>query len=430
MKILLITNENWNDIISGNNFFKNWFEGREDIEIRIISTDEGKPYNKVVTKYFQITDKMMFKSLLGPKAGNYFELSFSEMEKHPQTQSFATTSKFYSFMKSISGTPIRLLREFIWVTGRYNKPLLKKFIDDFNPDIVFSPHLFSWKIRRLERLIKKYTNAPMVAFAGDAEVSLKVKSYSPLFWINRILLNQAFKKHLKNYNHYITLTDLHAEEYKTKYNISVSSLYKGALFPNQYKLKIPNDPIRLVYAGRLYCNRWKTLGEIGKTIKELNSESTKIILEIYSQDKLSKRQMKILNEKNFIFLKGSISTDDLQEIYQKSDIALHVESLDKKNRLKTRLSFSTKIVDLMASSCAILTIAWKNHAGYKYLYENDAAFCASSYSEILPLLEKIIKFPELIQIYADKALKCGQQNHNLYKIQEQLNQILKNTQNY
>lgn len=37
--------------------------------------------------------------------------------------------------------------------GRYDIKSIKAFIDEFNPDIIFCPHLFSIKSRRIERII-------------------------------------------------------------------------------------------------------------------------------------------------------------------------------------------------------------------------------------------------------------------------------------
>ena len=103
--------------------------------------------------------------------------------------------------------------------------------------------------------------------------------------------------------------------------------------------------------------------------------------------------------------------------------------MDKKYKLATRVSFSTKIIDLMASTCAILAICWEEHTGYKYLKEQDAAFCISNYNDILPLLKDICKNPELINIVAEKAYKCGIKNHSREKIQNQIQEEFKSAIN-
>ena len=141
---------------------------------------------------------------------------------------------------------------------------------------------------------------------------------------------------------------------------------------------------------------------------------------IYIHEALTNEQRKALSPENSVYMKGSVNPQQLKEVYRNADIALHVESMDKKNRLATRVSFSTKIIDLMASSCAILAVCWNRHCGYQYLRDNDAAFCVDNYSDILPMLQRIVDNPSLVQNYAQKAYECGRKNHAREKIQKQI----------
>lgn len=62
MRILLITSEEWNDAVYGNNVLTNWFEGF-DAELAQIYCSPGLPYNNICSRYFQITDAQMVRSL-------------------------------------------------------------------------------------------------------------------------------------------------------------------------------------------------------------------------------------------------------------------------------------------------------------------------------------------------------------------------------
>lgn len=420
MRILLITDEIWNDRIFGNNVLENWFNNMPDVEFAQIGCLPGKPLNKMCTRYFQLTDSMMVKSLFGQRAGHSFCISIEDMQYNPQTASYISTSSFYSFMKKISGTPVRLLRELVWSIGRYDKVALQKFIDNFNPDIVFCPRLSTWKLMRLEKTVAKMTKAPFVGFTADDEASFREYSWSPIYWINRYFFHRAFVKHIKLFKHYFTFSEDQCAEYSAEYGIPTSTLYKCGHFPSSFSSKDVGHPIRLVYAGRLYCNRWKSLAEIGKALKVINRDGVRMVLDIYTQEALTEQQRKVLSEDSFIYLKGSVSAAELKGVYRSADIALHVESFDRKNRLRTRVSFSTKIIDLMASTCAIIAVCWNEHAGYKYLKENDAAFCVDSYDSILPQLQQIADRPQLIGEYAEKAYRCGVKNHSKEKIQKQI----------
>lgn len=420
MRILIVSDEIWNDRVFGNNVLQNWFEGMDDAEFAQVCATPGKPLNKMCQKYFQVTDMMMLKSIFGRRAGQTFEMSPEEMLRDPQVRSYISESGFYRFMKGISGTSVRLAREILWSIGRYDKIALKKFISDFKPDVVFCPRRSTWKSVRLEKTVSRITSAPMIAFTGDDEASLREYNLSPLYWLNRCLFRLKFANHVKLFKMYFNGSKLQAEEYHTQYGIDTAELYKCGQFTNKFTQKQIEKPIRLIYAGRLYCNRWKTLAAIGHALKIINRDSTKFILDVYTQENLTTRQSQALCKENYIYLHGAVTPDELKQIYQQGDIALHVESMDLKNRLLTRVSFSTKIVDLMSSTCAIMAICWKEHAGYKYLQENDAAFCLSNYDEILPQLEQIARTPSLINSYALKAYLCGIKNHQKNHIQAQL----------
>lgn len=422
MKILLITAEEWNDYVYGNGVLTNWFTGF-DAEFAQIYTSPGLPNNKVCSKYFQIDERQMVKSLYSnTKAGREVKMPTNEREQDA-AKSNAQRKGIYGIFKKLSlwmHTPIVMLQDFIWMTGRYDKVALQQFIDVYKPDVVFCPQLGNPKMWRLEKLVKGMTDVPFVAFTGDDEASYQQVSKSPLFWLRRWYCHNGLKNSVKIFSHYFMHSKEQAQDYAHEYGVPTSTLYKCGDFSNEFVKKSVGSPIRLVYAGRLYCNRWKTLAEIGKALHEINKHGERMVLDIYTQEALTNEQRKALSPENSVYMKGSVNPQQLKEVYRNADIALHVESMDKKNRLATRVSFSTKIIDLMASSCAILAVCWNRHCGYQYLRDNDAAFCVDNYSDILPMLQRIVDNPSLVQNYAQKAYECGRKNHTREKIQKQI----------
>lgn len=422
MKILLITAEEWNDYVYGNGVLTNWFTGF-DAEFAQIYTSPGLPNNKVCSKSFQIDERQMVKSLYSnTKAGREVKMPTNEREQDA-AKSNAQRKGIYGIFKKLSlwmHTPIVMLQDFIWMTGRYDKAALQRFIDGYKPDVVFCPQLGNPKMWRLEKLVKGMTDVHFVAFTGDDEASYQQVSKSPLFWLRRWYCHNGLKNSVKIFSHYFMHSKEQAQDYTNEYGVPTSTLYKCGDFSNEFVKKSVGSPIRLVYAGRLYCNRWKTLAEIGKALYEINKHGERMVLDIYTQEALTNEQRKALSPENSIYMKGSVNPQQLKEVYRNADIALHVESMDKKNRLATRVSFSTKIIDLMASSCAILAVCWNRHCGYQYLRDNDAAFCVDNYSDILPMLQRIVDNPSLVQNYAQKAYECGRKNHTREKIQKQI----------
>lgn len=422
MRILLITAEEWNDYVYGNGVLTNWFTDF-DADFVQIYTSPGLPNNKVCHRYFQIDERQMVRSIYSNvKAGREILMSQNKAELDA-TKVNAQRLGVYGLFKKLSmwmRTPVVMLQDIIWMTGRYDKVALQKFIDDFNPDIVFCPQLGNPKMWRLEQIVKSMTDAPFVAFTADDEASYKQYSWSPLFWLRRWYCHKGLKQAVKMFSHYFMFSAEQAQDYTREYGIPASTLYKCGDFSAKFEEKPVGSPIRLVYAGRLYCNRWKTLAEIGKALHKINKNGERMVLDIYTQEALTDEQRKALCTENSVYMKGGVTPAQLKEVYRNADIALHVESIDKKNRLATRVSFSTKIIDLMASTCAILAVCWNRHCGYQYLRENDAAFCVDEYNNILPMLQRIADNPSLVPEYARKAYECGLRNHTREKIQKQI----------
>lgn len=436
MKILLITHEEWNDYTYSNGILTNWFSGF-NADFAQIYLSPGLPNNNICHKYFQISDLQMVKSILKKrKAG--CEVSIPKLQEDlEQTKNDAQRVGIYGFFKKVSlitHTPIMLLRDYIWKIGKIDETALSKFIRDFNPDVVFCPSMITPRMMMVENMVSKMTDAPFIGFTADDEASLQQYNWSPLYWLRRLYIHFKFANHAKKlYKYYWTFSEEQALDYTKKYGIPTSTLYKCGDFPSSYASKNVGNPIRMIYAGRLYCNRWKTLAEIGKALKLINSDREKIVLDVYPLEEPTNKQKSLLSTKNSIYIHKKVTSNELKKIYENADIAMHVESFDKKYRLETRVSFSTKIIDLMASTCAIMAICWNRHGGFQYLKAHDAAFCIDNYKDILPMLQHIVNNPMLIREYAEKAYQCGLKNHSREIIQKQLfnkfNDIITNAYN-
>lgn len=423
MRILLITKESWDDIMYGNNVLTNWFGDKLGgrVEFAHIYCKEGIPRNNCCNRYFQITDSMVIRSYYTKKkAGRAFYLeTFYENEQ--KAEEF--NENRYKKLKKITTDVIRGIRDFIWAHAKYDEQGIKKFVEEFNPDIIFCPRLASRGVLKVESIVAKYTKAPFIAFTGDDEYSYKLVKFSIAWYLNRMQIRKQIKKLAKKtYKHYYTLSEQQAQAYRKEFGISTSTLYKGGQFYQDRVHKCVNKPIKIVYIGKLYCGRWKTLAKLAKCLKDINKQEQKIILQIYTRDQVSNKQNRILNDGKNSVIMGSVSPDKIQTVYDGADIALHIEGLDLKNKLLTKYSFSTKITDCMASGCAIMVISWDKHSGYQYLKNNDIAFTMCNENEIMRVLNEIVRDNQRVINYAKKVFKYGEEHHQIEKVRERLYQ--------
>ena len=420
MRILIIADEVWNDSIHGNNVLTNWFEDFP-AEFAEIYCSPGIPKNSVCKKYFQITDKEMVYSILkNTRAGKSF---FGDFRKTQDVEGYNSTDvKNIEFMRKYFGNILRSLKTYVWNIGKINEKELKNFLDDFRPDIIFSVRFAHSKILRIEKMVYEIAKVPIVAFTGDNEYSLKRFSLSPFFWGNLMYQRKYLRNMIPKYSLYYTLSVDQKNEYKKAFSgINVKLLHKcGNYYLDDLSKKRINRPIKIIYAGKTYMNRWKTLNQIGKCLKKINIDQKKAELHIYTNEKLRKKIKDKLHDGKNLFLHRGVTTEELKEIYLNADIALCVESFNLSDKLTTRVSFSTKIIDCLASSCAVVFVGWKENAGFKYLKKEDAAICVASKKEIGKSITEIITNPMLIEIYRKKAEKCCVTKHRKKIMQERI----------
>jgi hypothetical protein len=417
MKVLIISHEVWSENNNGGNVLSNIFSDF-DAEFAQIYCSPGIPNNKLCKSYFQITDKMIVNGLfrnqkIGKKI-NYKEFPF---QSTIHVVSDHKDEKWYfSIFKKYRLSVFTSVRELLWRFSSWKTKELDEFILDFKPDVIFAPcysHIF---MLRMNRYARKIAEVNMISYISDDNYSLRQVSFSTFYWINRLMSRLFIKKTFKDYSLVYTMTEEQSKELEKSLGATMKILRKGGDFFGESKKLTVNNPIRIVYAGGIYINRWKILAKIGDALTIINRDSVRIRLDIYTQNSITDEQREVLHDDRTIFLHQAISQDELRVVYNSSDIALHVESFELKYRLMTRLSFSTKIVDCLASRCALMAISWKEHAGLKYLRKEDAAICVDDLSNLYNTLLELVEKPELIKIYADKAWQCGKKNHEMKEI--------------
>jgi hypothetical protein len=253
--------------------------------VKAISGNASLPNNRCCKDYFLVGENAMMRSVFSrKKVGKAYHFEEYPSDVPPPSKPTKTIR--------FGGELARLARDFVWRYGKYDLKELSRFIQEFQPDVIFTQRKGSIKMCRLERIVSKITNAPMVAYTGDDEYSLKQFSLSPIYWIRRFWLRAWLKKNIPTYKLFYSQSDRQMEEFAREFKVPTKFLVKcGAFLPEKIHTQV-NDSIQLVYAGKFYCNRWKTLAMIANAIRKINQETGKqsFVLNIYTRDKVSKKQ--------------------------------------------------------------------------------------------------------------------------------------------
>ena len=86
---------------------------------------------------------------------------------------------------------------------------------------------------------------------------------------------------------------------------------------------------------------------------------------------------------------NSVPYIELIKLYKSYDIAIHTESFSLKNKLRTRLSFSTKFIDCLTTGCVLLAFLPSINAGFQTIQSNQIGLCVSNKNELEKTLIKI-----------------------------------------
>lgn len=426
-KILIIAIDPWRDDSNGGNVFSNLFWGWEnEYEFAEIYFRSQLPHNSICNRYYQLSETQMIKDVWrGKSVGRSLqekELSDFTFEENRDSYKNPLLAKVKNMHLNIVTTAINVL----WHFAKWRTDELDQFIDDFNPDYIFAPLNNSPFKLRIDRYVAQRTGKKIISYVSDDHLSLRQRSWSPVYWLNRLCVRRAAIKTAKYYSMLYTMTDEQLDEYTRLLQVPMKILRKGNIF-DTFKESIQTQaPYTIVYGGNLLYGRISTIKELVKNIAEVNRVHGKMFeLNIYTATPLDDNDMQELNDGMNSKVLGRVTQQELNIAYSQASIALHVDSFELRQRLATRLSFSTKIIDLLHTGCCVMAICWSESSPYKYLTKEDAAICVDRPDKIKVTLESIILKPTILHDYARKAWDCGAKNHDIVKIQQGLKEDFK-----
>jgi glycosyltransferase involved in cell wall biosynthesis len=313
-----------------------------------------------------------------------------------------------------------IAREIVWSLGKWKTKELDNFIESFNSDVYFVPIYPVVYMGKLQLYILKKHPKPYVCYLADDNYSYKICGNNPAAYIHRFLLRRVVRKLAVNCDEMFTITKTEAEDTDKQFGTHSIVLTKGIDYTNlTFHEKEIQEPIKMVYTGKLVIGRASSLVTISKALSEINRDRIRMTLDIYSPDVMDSKTMQALNSNGCHFC-GCVPKEKVAAIQDSADIVIFVESLEKKYRYAARLSFSTKLTDYFKSGKCIFAIGDKSIAPIEYLNENDAAVIATENSEVGEKLLLMADNPEIIKKYSKKSFDCGKLNHDEQRMKETL----------
>lgn len=348
--------------------------------------------------YFQLSDKDIIKGMFAPRKRGRVIVPSTTTE---------TTSSFSSRTRKIYES-FRLIRELLW-WKKWKSNHLMRWLESINPTsiiLVGGDSCFAYDICSY---IRNKFDSDLTLFLTDDYI-LPRSDWSLAGAIRRRIIKRKIESILRETKHFLTISEVMKQEYKKVFGHD-SSL--AVNIPDKVKddsIEMhKNDRIELIYAGSLNYGRDYILRLIGEQIEEYNRNTpdNKAILKIYTGTPPSEKQMKTILIPEASTYCGSLGRDELNRQLNIADILVFVESFDKKQIEKTRLSLSTKIPEYLSAGKPILAVGPSNIGSINYL-KGISALCGDKTSiknVIFKLLDDSKYRKELANLAYDQYLK-------------------------
>lgn len=430
-RVLILSDATWADDNNIGNTFSNLFLGWPKDKIAMIYARPNLPDTIVCDKFFQISETRLIKKLFNSSIKTGMALNISKennsikynekLQKDEQAG-----KKLYNFFLKYRWSIFLSAREILWGISNWKTADLNKFIDDFNPEIILSLGDSSIYMNNIQQYVIKRTNAKSIIYFVDDVYSNKRFNLSPIFWINRQISRKGIRKTVSMCDLVYAIIDKQKKDYDRLFQVNSKILNKGGDFSDRPKLEDGiSKPIKLIYTGNITSGRWQTLVKIGEALDRINKSHTKATLLIYTKNQLYGKIYKAFQGIKSIEFKGSIDANQVKEVQNRGDILVHVESMKLKEKLETRLSFSTKLVDYFERGKCILAVGWSEAASISYLRENAAAIVIDNTEDIEFVLNEVLNNQARITEYAIQSWELGRRNHQIEIIRDNFYNTLK-----
>ncbi len=431
-KVLVLTRAAWNNSNCCGNTYSNIFDGWPSDKVANMFLRAEDINNNICCEYYRVTEQELMRSLLGKGGevgkelyGVFFDTKNiaqcgSEADAGLQ-QDINSSRKIYNFFSRHRWTLALWCRELLWWLGSWKNKRLDAFLEKAKPDVVFMILSELPYMHHMLAYVQKKTGARICLFAQDDTYTLHKRSWSPLFWLNLFWVRHSSRKLVRLADTLFVISDKQKKEYEEIFKRKCVLLRKGGDFSGQCTPKPTiGKPIKLVYTGNIQAGRWKTLAKLAASIHEVNGTEERFSLSIYSLTPKSPEMLREFGRYPSVHLMPPASSEEIKQALQDADILVFVEPFETKVKLQWRLSFSTKIVDYLASSRPILAIGPSDLSSMNKLSDNDAAFCVTDECEPTSVIRRIAESPEILQQYAQKAWDCGSRNNRIEDVQATL----------
>lgn len=361
-------------------------------------------------RYYAISTVATAKGLLHKEnVGNAFCTNAASEEKTQAAPVKPTLEKkLIGLLHRKNMNIVYRLDNFLFRRKNWDNQRFADFVNDFQPDILFSFISGSVKAQLLLARVKELApQSKEVGFIAD-DVYGSAKSNAE---------KQRIRERIENADLVYGASEMLCDAYAEQFHIAIHPLYKGCSFTKPVPKN--TDTLELVYAGNLYYGRWDTLLCLAKALQRYNATAEKKVhLQIYSATEVPAASAQELHTTGCAVLCGAKPYAEIVEIMARADAVLHVESFEESAKQIVRYSFSTKIIDCLQSGVALLAIGPNGIASMEYAKKIPGAIVLNDTAAISTVGDILAKTD--LTLVAQKTRQYAFQYHDISNVQAQI----------
>lgn len=405
-------------------YFHNW----EKENIAQIFSNQKSPVKGHCGTLYQITDYRLLQRWKGRKMEtgviyNYDELpDCNESENRVDESTYA--KKAYRFGSKHSPLT-HLLRALLWRKHFWCTEKLNKWLDKFNPEVVFLSFSDDFFISQIAYYVAKRYDIPIVSSIGDDYIFNYRFSFNPIYNIYKLSYRRHIRKVLSYKGSAIYISDKIRDKYNKEYGLDGETVYLTSTVKRKSFSYVNKEDPLITYFGNIRMGRNISLNEIGYALKRVNPNYK---LEVYSGEN-NPEYYQLLESNPNIYYGGRIPYEKVQEKMAQSDITVIVEGFRDEDIYWSRYSLSTKAADALASGATILTYGSQECGIVEYMQSTNASFVCTEKDKLVAVIKEAITNEKLQQQYYTQQIVMTQEHHNLQKSCEVFENVVKKALN-
>lgn len=292
-------------------------------------------------------------------------------------------------------------------------------LDESSPEIIYTLAENISTLRAALYLSKRY-DAPIIIHVMDDIESTIYQSYPLTKWLRYKylkLLHQAYQRSKINLAIGEKMATEFAARHKTPFEVAMNCLDTLHAQPQPN-----NTPMRLVFSGGLHGGRAQSLALMADIIARSPklSGSAKLIVYTSPQNRVTYQSM-LLDRGVEVY--DYVPKSEMFANLGKADVLIHVESFMPEEIEYFKYSMSTKIPEYMSVGRPIVCFGPREICTVDYIERKGVGLVASNENELIDVLTRVIVDAKLRQDLSNQALGVAEKEHLASAVAERVERV-------